>query len=331
MTPGQISFSIFRFTLRAEEVAKLPSYLGSVLRGGLGHSLRQISCSKLSDDCAYCLLKSKCPYSQLFENPAMGKNKSHYYNEPHPFIIEPPLAQHEIYQPGQELDFRMVLIGKGVDYLPYLISAFAHMSERGLARQKFRFHLTKVVDVFSPKKHIIYDEETRSINSTFKKRTFSKIKVEAKILNPKQVHLLFLTPTRLKKKTFIVHNDAFIDVPMKAKSHLVLRELDFPLFLMSLLRRLSLLAEIHCNKRWGLDFKKLLDNAQKVRTIYQDLHWYDWERYSSRQNTKLKMGGFVGRVTFEGDLAEFLPFIKMGEYLHIGQGTVFGLGKYIIE
>ena len=45
---------------------------------------------------------------------------------------------------------------------------------------------------------------------------------------------------------------------------------------------------------------------------------------------KLKMGGFLGEITFEGDLAEFLPFLKLGEYLHIGKGTVYGLGKYEI-
>jgi CRISPR/Cas system endoribonuclease Cas6 (RAMP superfamily) len=26
-----------------------------------------------------------------------------------------------------------------------------------------------------------------------------------------------------------------------------------------------------------------------------------------------------------------LPFIRMGEYIHLGQDTSFGLGKYLIE
>jgi len=42
------------------------------------------------------------------------------------------------------------------------------------------------------------------------------------------------------------------------------------------------------------------------------------------------MGGFLGEITFEGELTEFLPFLKLGEYLHIGKGTVYGLGKYEI-
>ncbi len=43
------------------------------------------------------------------------------------------------------------------------------------------------------------------------------------------------------------------------------------------------------------------------------------------------MGGFVGEATFSGDISEFLPFLKLGEYLHIGKGTVYGLGKYEIK
>ena len=52
-----------------------------------------------------------------------------------------------------------------------------------------------------------------------------------------------------------------------------------------------------------------------------------WERYSNRQEKRLKMGGFMGDITFEGELAEFLPFLRLGEYLHVGKGTVYGLGE----
>jgi len=33
----------------------------------------------------------------------------------------------------------------------------------------------------------------------------------------------------------------------------------------------------------------------------------------------------------EGEFAEFMPFIKLGELLHMGKGTVYGLGKYEIK
>jgi CRISPR/Cas system endoribonuclease Cas6 (RAMP superfamily) len=43
------------------------------------------------------------------------------------------------------------------------------------------------------------------------------------------------------------------------------------------------------------------------------------------------MGGLVGRVTYEGDLSDYLPLLALGELVHVGKGTVFGNGQYQIE
>jgi CRISPR/Cas system endoribonuclease Cas6 (RAMP superfamily) len=45
----------------------------------------------------------------------------------------------------------------------------------------------------------------------------------------------------------------------------------------------------------------------------------------------MALGGFVGRVTFEGDLTPWWPLLQVGEVLHVGKGTAFGLGKYRME
>ncbi|MFL6260778.1 MAG: CRISPR system precrRNA processing endoribonuclease RAMP protein Cas6 [Thermoanaerobaculia bacterium] len=52
-----------------------------------------------------------------------------------------------------------------------------------------------------------------------------------------------------------------------------------------------------------------------------------WERWSQRQNTAMKLGGLVGTLTLEGDLAPFAPLLRAAEILHAGKGAVFGLGK----
>jgi hypothetical protein len=71
--------------------------------------------------------------------------------------------------------------------------------------------------------------------------------------------------------------------------------------------------------------------AQAVATRSADPRWVDWERYSARQDTRMTLGGFLGTATFEGDLAPFAPFLRVGEVVHVGKGTAFGLGRYRME
>ncbi len=44
----------------------------------------------------------------------------------------------------------------------------------------------------------------------------------------------------------------------------------------------------------------------------------------------MRLGGFVGQVTYRGDFTEFLPYLLLGTYTHVGKGATFGLGEYEI-
>jgi len=132
--------------------------------------------------------------------------------------------------------------------------------------------------------------------------------------NTKLLTLNFLTPAR------IVYNN-----------HLTL-DLEFHILIRNLLRRLSLLYYFHCDgdsSKW--DFKKIIQESEEIKVKQKSLRWYDLERYSARQATKMKMGGFVGKITFEGNIEPFMPVIRAGEILHVGKGTGFGLGKYAVQ
>ena len=71
--------------------------------------------------------------------------------------------------------------------------------------------------------------------------------------------------------------------------------------------------------------------AGGVKVKESSLKWFDWERYSGRQETKMKMGGFIGSVSFEGTFTPFVPYVLLGSYIHVGKGTSFGLGKYEVS
>ncbi len=78
----------------------------------------------------------------------------------------------------------------------------------------------------------------------------------------------------------------------------------------------------------NLDFKDLIESAKRVETRDGQVQWRDWERYSARQDVKMKMGGFVGEAEYRGDVADFATILKLGVRLHVGKGTGFGLGRF---
>jgi hypothetical protein len=43
------------------------------------------------------------------------------------------------------------------------------------------------------------------------------------------------------------------------------------------------------------------------------------------------MGGFVGQVTFEGEIEPFLPWLVWGEVVHVGKDAVKGNGRMRIS
>jgi len=45
----------------------------------------------------------------------------------------------------------------------------------------------------------------------------------------------------------------------------------------------------------------------------------------------MKLGGIIGNITYAGNLEQFLPFIVLGKYVHVGKGATFGLGQYEID
>jgi hypothetical protein len=251
-------------------------------------------------------------------------------NDPLPIVLEPPLAPRSDYAPGDRLVFNLVMIGKGIGYLPVFIIAVADMAYRGLGRSRSRFELDKVEDEFDRARRLLYDSASQRVSPYIPKlRSLNDAGKETMNLSHNQLELLFMTPTRIKHR--FGPQLEMSGMPSDRSDSRFISSLDFATFMRTLMRRLSWLAEVHCEQPWNLDYDTLLAKAEsRVRVVKQNLRWQEWGRYSSRQNAVLKMGGFVGSVTFQGDLAEFLPYIKLGEYLHIGQGTAFGLGKYEI-
>jgi hypothetical protein len=305
---SQFRFGVFRFVIRAAEPLHLPRYKGSTFRGGLGRFFREAVCINPKQDCRECILHKSCAYSYCFETPADDSGNVRYSNWPHPYVLEPPLEGNGEFQRGERMELQLVLIGRGLGYLPFFILVIELLGKNGIGKGRGRYILEQVV---SGDGTTVYSGDRRSSLAPFPVCAFRELSDRYVGVNPENVTVRFLTPARIK------HHGHFID------------EINFKVLITNLTRRMSLLSLYHCGEEFNAS--AIIGKSRDIKTSMSDLHWHDWERYSSRQETRMSLGGFIGQVKFEGELGEFLPYLKLGEYLHVGKQTSFGLGKYIID
>ena len=306
----------FQFFLKAQDRIRLPAYKGSTLRGGFGHALKKIVCVNKEKICESCMLKQKCAYSYIFETPPPSDTKKmrKYPYAPHPFVITPPLEEEREYNQGDTLCFGLTLIGKSVEFLPYFIYTFDELGQIGIGKGRGKY---KLVEVKTKKNHteeeVIYSSADKILRQNIKTAGLEEILHSFSHFSPSGLLTInFITPTRLKFEGRLSGT------------------LEFHILIRNMLRRISLLSYFHCGEEINLDFKSLIEKSYEVKVKKSNLKWFDWERYSNRQETKMMMGGFKGLITFEGEFETFLPFLLLGEYIHVGKGTSFGLGKYQI-
>jgi len=317
----QLPYQKFELNIKPQETLILPSYKGSTLRGGFGNVFKKTVCAVKGGKCSDCILKEKCIYSYVFETPPPSDAKimRKYTSAPHPFIIEPPPEKKRGYTPEDEITFGLTLLGRAIDYLPYFIYTFDELGKTGIGKGRGKYKLKTVINSGA---EIDSEDESRIIYSS-----------NTKTLKPGKPSVIPFTPTLQKKETNIsklLTLNFLTPARIIYNKHLIL-DLEFHILIRNLLRRLSLLYYFHCDgdlSEW--DFKKIIEKAEDVKVENKNLKWYDWQRYSARQETKMNMGGFVGEITFEGNIQPFIDLIRAGEVLHVGKGTGFGLGKYKI-
>ncbi len=302
----------FRFTAEVRSLMLLPPYKGGVLHGAMGDALRRAVCSDRSVRCNGCTSRAGCLYARTFDPapPPDFADSDRFQQPPRPYVLTPPLTARQAFHPGDLLEFELVLMGSLLDALPYFVHVFLEAGKRGLGRERGRYRLLRV-DLLRPEGGIlIYDGKTGTLSTRLPANAdpFQEAGEHTRSLT-----LRMVTPLRLKEKGCLV------------------TRLSFPLFIERLLQRISLLSRFCGPGLFAPECSRLLDDVDAIRVTDDRLHWYDWERYSSRQKEAMKFGGLMGSVRLEGSLAPLLPLLRWGELVHAGQGTTFGLGKLHIE
>lgn len=306
--PPPLSLPVARLCLsvRADAALQLPRYAGSMLRGAFGHALRELMLLPHQTG-QPCALQANCAYCQVFAPPPLsgGHSLQKLSQMPATYVIEPALeTRPRTLNQGEHFRFGLVLIGKAWQHLPILLQAFERAMQRGLGAQQARCTLTAA--------------QLAGDHQPFWQPGQACPPLTPAELPPpppqgEQLTLRFHTPLRLQYRNKPAGK----------------QQLDARSLLMALARRHQLLLDLYHGKqtlRW--DFPALNLQAEAITLDGGQLQWVDWERYSSRQRQTMKLGGLIGPVRLRGNLAPFSELLHLGQWLHIGKETVFGLGGY---
>jgi hypothetical protein len=103
----------------------------------------------------------------------------------------------------------------------------------------------------------------------------------------------------------------------------------------ALLRRASLLFELHGGlPPLGAAAASQFAAAAERLADERRLQWKDWTRFSSRQEREMTLGGVIGEWRLmggsPGDLAALLPWLWLGQWLHVGKNATMGMGMYAL-
>lgn len=268
---------------------RLPEYKGSMLHGWFGQALKNHD--------------SKA-YQVLF---AVNDDQSH----PKPYIICPSEDHKQDWKKGEILSFELSLLGDATALADDVVDALRYCKRYGFGEDRHDMVITSIASI-----------TPLGLRAGIHPNSLSDW-IECSGFDPyhegeKEIALSFLTPTLLKKRS-------------ENKNKRPINEHDLSLFDISnaALRRLTQLCSF-----W------LVDNPDLINAVYNErptvfncetdrhLHFEDWHRHSIKHNKKLPFGGLKGQISFHGDVNHLIPLLKVGEVLHIGSKTTFGLGKF---
>lgn len=289
-----------RATFECQEEGRLPSYLGSTIRGILGHCIRDFCCNCPTVKCFRCVQKESCLYVKCFSNTGGEAGAVN------PYVLYVHGEGRERWKKGDLCVFDLTLLGAGTENAGIYLDALQAAEQKGWGAARLTFRLMQVKDAGSDK--VIYAGGKSWI------RNLSPGPLQVTERNASYASLFFDTPLR------IVSGDKLFD------------RLPFEMLIQFLIRRISLLTKAYTDFKLKWDEEELLRQAREVRTLNEYWREVPFSRYSMNQEDgKLKLPSKTGWVLYEGDLSRFVPILEVGKYLRVGKGATIGFGHYEVS
>jgi hypothetical protein len=127
-----------------------------------------------------------------------------------------------------------------------------------------------------------------------------------------RLRVRFVTPTELKSGQQLVAAPEFGVLAARVRD------------------RISTLRQLYGAGPLEIEFRRFGERASLARMTRCELRHVHVKRRSSRTGQTHPIGGFVGEAEYEGDLAEFLPYLKAAGWTGVGRQTVWGKGEIAV-
>jgi hypothetical protein len=303
-------FYRFRFHFRAAGSLYFPPYKsGNIVRGAFGDLFRKLVCLPSCHDARTCEMRSTCAYARVFEpQAARGEGPSGLADWPRPFVFRAAHLDGRAIPQGDAFYFDVHFFDTCDPALPYFVLAFAQLARDGLGPGRGRAELATVdqLNLNGSTVARIFDGERFQMSELAAPNTVDLVGM---LGNVNRISVRFITPTELKS------------------GRLVAERPEFGILFGRLRDRISTLRALYGAGPLEIDFREMGERAMAVRMKNFELSRADVDRLSSRTGQRHPLGGFVGEVEYEGELAEFVPFLELGKWTGVGRQTVWGKGE----
>jgi hypothetical protein len=91
--------------------------------------------------------------------------------------------------------------------------------------------------------------------------------------------------------------------------------------------RVSALRSLYGAGPLPIDFLSMGRRAKTIRVTRSNVRFIEAQRLSRNTGLRHPLGGFIGLAEYEGELAEFVPYLEAARWTGVGRQTVWGKGE----
>jgi CRISPR-associated endoribonuclease Cas6 len=311
---SDFEFYAYRLSFRASDAVHFPSTgAGNTLRGVFGTIFRRIACVPECINTKTCAIRATCPYARIFEPAAaINSGPSGLRDSPRPFVFRAHHLDGQTIRPGERCHFDLHIFDARDPAVAYFVLAFAQLAKEGLGTGRGRARLETVdqLQLDGAVAARIYEGATLVVRDPAEPLGLNLAPGNDPV---RRVRVRYVTPTELKSGGGVSARP------------------EFPALFGRIRDRISALRALYGPGPLEIDFRGMGERADRVRMECCEIRHVESARRSSKTGQTHPLGGFTGEAEYEGELAEFLPYLHAARWTGVGRQTVWGKGVIEVE